>query len=353
MNKMKFLATILTSLFCLILINQKAQSSKKINPGSKQTFKLEEISDASCVIALDKDVIAVGEDETNKIKIYNPSVSIKPLYSYSLKTIWPQFPEKEIDLEAVTKIDNLTYWMGSHSRNSKGELKKKRHYLFALKFSGKEKKYKPELVGRPFTNFVTGLVSDERLKKLDLEDLSEKNNKKRAAKTNTGFNIEGLTYWLDPVSQQKKLLVGLRSPVFKKKAIIIPIENPYGITYGDAPLYGAPIFWNLGSRGIRSIEYDPTRNLHLIIAGSCDTSKNFSLYSWSGKLKDKPKQVKNLNLDDLNVEGLTIFSDNSILLVSDDGGMLVNGKKQKDLAKAGKKVYFRATRFSKLDIPGK
>ena len=100
----------------------------------------------------------------------------------------------------------------------------------------------------------------------------------------TVLNVEGVAW--DP--QRKRLLLGLRTPVLGRDALVIPIvlRNP------DEPLTregmsvegGAAIRLDLGGAGIRSIEFDEgAKAFHIITgAGLNRESREFRIVEWSG-----------------------------------------------------------------------
>jgi hypothetical protein len=81
-----------------------------------------------------------------------------------------------------------------------------------------------------------------------------------------------------------------------------------------------------GSLGIRTIEYDPSRGVFLVMVGNAvsGTKSPFVLYSWDGNVEGKVKRFKNLMFHrKMKPEGIThgtIGGRGAIVFVDDAGG---------------------------------
>jgi hypothetical protein len=144
--------------------------------------------------------------------------------------------------------------------------------------------------------------------------------KERKVKEEGGFNIEGLSFDAD----KQRLLVGFRSPLVKKDAIIVTIENPHAIFEQDEkPRISDDLTrLDLKGGGIRALSYDPYLGGYLIV--SRRPGKAFKLWFWDGVRGSKPRRIRVANIKDLRqAEGITPvrLHDNpqGILIVSDDG----------------------------------
>ena len=144
--------------------------------------------------------------------------------------------------------------------------------------------------------------------------------KEREVKEEGGFNIEGLSFDAD----KQHLLVGFRSPLAKKDAIIVTVENPSAIFEQDEKprISGDVIRLDLKGGGIRALSYDPHLGGYLII--SRKPGKAFKLWFWDGVPGSKPHRIRVANIKDLRqAEGVTPVRLNNepqgILIVSDDG----------------------------------
>ena len=106
--------------------------------------------------------------------------------------------------------------------------------------------------------------------------------KVRDVKASGGLNIEALEISPD----QKRLLVGFRSPLRDARALIASVENPSAVfESGEAPRI-APLLeeLDLGGHGIRGMSYVPAMAAYLLIGGPASReADNFDLWRWSGE----------------------------------------------------------------------
>lgn len=117
------------------------------------------------------------------------------------------------------------------------------------------------------------------------------------------LNIEGLAW--DPRSQ--RLLLGLRAPQVGGDALIIPIrlaDTTGAFSRSNLRFDGPAIRLPLGGGGIRSLEYDATRQAFNVIAGAGadEESRDFQVFHWSGD-RDAPLQAMSTFSRDLKPEG--------------------------------------------------
>ena len=117
-----------------------------------------------------------------------------------------------------------------------------------------------------------------------------------------------------------------------RRALIVPLENPAELIAGKAAKFGAPIELDLGQRGIRSITQ--VDGGYLIVAGPITDSGSFALFKWSG-IAGHGAILLDAALKDLRPEALfATGSGNDVQLLSDDGGIRVNGIECKKLPQA-------------------
>jgi hypothetical protein len=150
-----------------------------------------------------------------------------------------------------------------------------------------------------------------------------------------GLNIEALAAW-------GGLLIGFRNPVFSRGALAVPLLNPREVVFGDAsPRFGAPLFADLGGRGIRALA--PAGDGLFVVAGAPDGRRAFALYHWH---PDRPSLERlPLEFSGLRPEAVLVSQERrSLLFLSDDGGVKAGGKKCKD-RRPGKR------RFRILEVP--
>lgn len=300
------------------------------------------ICDASGAVALDENRFIVANDEDNILRVYSANKSDAKLEEVDINDYFHKSdPEKEVDIEAATKLNEYIYWITSHGRNKYGERKPRRHQFFVNKISNSGKKIL-EQVGYSYTQLVfKDMFKDDQLKKYNL-DRAEK----LAPKKEGGLNIEGLT-----ATPNGELLIGFRNPIPQGKALVVPLTNPLELVQKDEnkvnAILGEPIELDLGGLGIRGIEYWQIYQVYLIVAGAYDSSNKFALYWWSGNRKDTPKKIELIDFPpDFRSEAILFYPNrkNQFQLISDDGAIIrADGKECKEIKDENhSEKYFRS-----------
>jgi hypothetical protein len=186
-------------------------------------------------------------------------------------------------------------------------------------------------VGRPYGGLLPDLAKDPKLASFKLSAAAA-----LAPKSKGALNIEGLC-----ATPEGHLLLGFRNPIPQGKALIVPLLNPGELISGQHARFGSPILLELGGFGIRSIAASSGK--YLIVAGSYDNDCQSVLYEWNGG-ENQPRRLERAELFGLNPEAIEFFQDGDterLLVVSDDGAMLVGSKPCKQL-KDPKQKSFRA-----------
>ena len=304
-----------------------------------QEIKHQGICDASAAVSLGEDQFIVGQDETdaalgNTLRVYSSQLSgnstkLIPINDY-VNT------QKEIDLEAVTELNGVIYWMTSHGRNSSGEIKPKRHQLFATKLTGDDSIL--EQVGQSYTHLLYWeLLTESKLKYLRENDLE------RLAPKLGGINIEGLT-----ATPEGDLLIGFRSPLTENKALLVALKNPLElVTQSKAKAqFDEPILLDLNGLGVRSIEYWSVIQAYIIVAGEVGGGDRFALYLWSGNPNENPELIDLTLPTDFRPESVLFYPHLSdrFQILSDDGTIRrVDGQECKDIKDSeNPEKYFRS-----------
>jgi hypothetical protein len=286
--------------------------------GAQQISTYRGPCDASAAVALDADHFVVGDDERNTLHVYRrgqaQAVGQLPLSKF-LKTD----ANEESDIEGAALIGSRIYWITSHGRNSRGKALHSRHRFFATELvPGRPPALKP--VGEPYVHLLRDIQDSEGLKPYKLGDAAH-----RAAEADGGFNIEGLA-----ATPDGQLLIGLRNPVPRGRALLVPLQNPAEVINGQRARFGPPIELDLGQRGIRSIEL--VGSIYLIAAGPPADLGSFALYRWSGQPGAAATPVAGVELRDLRPEALfAIPQTANVQLLSDDGGVKIDGVECKKL----------------------
>ncbi|MGC1376853.1 MAG: DUF3616 domain-containing protein, partial [Anaerolineales bacterium] len=310
-------------------------------------------SDASAAYAIDANYMVVGNDEDQVLRVYDRNNSGAPVAQtdvtglLNLTDIDSGIP-REVDIEASAFDGSKVFFIGSHDNHSGGNARPNRSRLFAVTvsgtgaattftFNGYYQYLKDDLIAWDNANghgLGTGYLG-----------LAASAAAGVIPELPNGFNIEGLTF---APGSSTTLYVGFRAPLeptsARTKGMIIPVTNGgslLGAPSGSA-VFGAPMLFDLGGRGIRSMECNTSGCL--IVAGSVDGVENFALYRWTGNPANAPVWIP-ANLTNyseyhpgLDPEGMIIPADVNasgaiIQVISDNGDTdwYYNGVIAKDL----------------------
>ena len=298
------------------------------------------VSDASTALPITSELMLVGDDENEVIRLYPRHLSGPPLTNFDmtpflgLTDVEGGVP-REVDIEASTRSGARIYWIGSHSHANIAEFRTNRSRIFATDISGGGATIDLTYVGR-YDYFKSDLVawdnSNTHGKGSRYFGLEASAAEGVDPKADNGFNIEGLA--MAPESSTTAY-VGFRAPIVpatnRAYALIVPVVNFNGLAVSDGPegssVFGPPIELDLNGRGIRSIEGNT--NGYLIVGGPSGDDPNhlpndFRLYTWTGNPQDQP-QERAADLRGLNPEGIVELPpppwtpDSQIALISDNG----------------------------------
>lgn len=273
--------------------------------------------DASAAVLLQGDRLAVGDDESDDIRIYAPTGGDPLEPPTSLEAQLDQADaENEADLEGVAELDGSLFWIGSHARNSAGEPRPDRQRL--LTTTGDLAAY-----GKPGTGLLPAIVAADEQWNLglaaaigDQESLVED-----LAAERSGLNIEGIAILPPAHSPGGRAvgLVGLRNPLAADgRAIVLQVRNIEAAASGAAaPDLGEPVPLDLAGRGIRDLAWSAATDSLLVLAGPTGPGEAFALY----RLRDWPdgKPRKLLDVEGLHAEVVVPEGSSRVLLLSDDG----------------------------------
>jgi hypothetical protein len=246
-------------------------------------------------------------------------------YPFSLVTIdvagvrsAPLLPPVETDCSAAWKLDDLealtldqagyVYALTSHSRDGAGDEKKSRDKLVRFRIEG-DRMMEPRLV----RGLKPALAAAHPLLAVAAE--------MRDVKGQGGLNIEALEF-----SPSGQLLIGFRSPLAGRRAIIASVDNIATLFEADAVPRIAPalITLDLDGNGIRSLAYVPALNGYLLMSGPVAREQvQFGLWFWSGRQDAMARRISVAGLPGFeHAEGIcpaVIDGHQRIMIVSDDG----------------------------------
>ena len=315
--RLAILASLLTAIVVSLFLFFYPSSS--VNAASSPALtkdgmgKFNDIYEPSATLQLPDGRVLIVEDEEHRalniLKISDNGSLIENADD-NLK-LSQGFEHKLDDLEGLTADHNgFIYMTTSHSSLKNGKRRHNREQLIRFRVVG---------------DAVQDINSVRTLR----DELSQSKTLVKAIKAKTGqepdfdtLNIEGLTY----AHKTDDLLLGLRAPMAGESAIIVPIENPAEVFEKNAaPVFGKPVFLNLGGGGIRSLHFSTILN-KFVIANEIpdDKGKDFSkIWTWSGNPNDAPIPVNLPELSDLkNIEGIDSVKVNGVaklLFTADEG----------------------------------
>lgn len=281
-------------------------------------------SNASGAIALNHHCFIVGDDEHNRLLIYDKEITRYPIQSIALSTLFPGYvsdaEDHELDLEGGTQLGDLLFWIGSHSTDRKGRHRPARHTLLAIQLTPDGNgQFTARAAGLPYTQLLNDLSTDPRFDAFALQHASTV-----APKAAGGLSIEGLA-----ATPENTLLIGLRNPLHNGQlkhdeyrhgaALVLELLNPLAVLHGAKAQFAEPISLDLGGFGIRDITWYRGQR-YLLIAGPYHSKITNRLYLWSRK-SAKVKHLHTLKNTALNLEAAMFYpgSPHCVQLLSDDG----------------------------------
>jgi hypothetical protein len=131
------------------------------------------------------------------------------------------------------------------------------------------------------------------------------------------------------------LLLGVRTPVIEGKPFILrvrlkQVDGPWRLSnFEMLPPVVLAIKDDRGEQGIRTIGFDPSRSVWLIVAGNSTSASKapFTLYSWDGNAQGVVRHFQHVRFHKrMKVEGVThasIGGRGAIVFVDDSGGYQV------------------------------
>ena len=277
--------------------------------------KFQQIYEPSGVVQLADERFVVVEDEAaNPLDSFTLNHQGETQETYLARASLFSLTSSDRALNALEDLEGLTvdseewiYAITSHSRTLNGKRRNDREQLvrFRLRDGG-------------ITDFKVIRGLRKRISKR--HDLLKGSAKLRDVKRNQGFNIEALSF--DPGG--KKMLIGMRGPLYGEDAIIVTLENPNAVFESNAKpkISKQLITLDFGGGGIRAMCYDPMTDGYLIITRK--QGKRFKLWLWSGDPDASPRRVKIKGTKNLRqAEGITPVriggKPAGILIVSDEG----------------------------------
>ena len=281
---------------------QYAASDASKSP--EQTMWLQGSCDASAMADVGGGCFYVADDENNILRLYNSQLSGMPLRTVNAEGFANGSEEYDVEGATVSDDGKTIYWITSLANSKKGKEKPYRNRAFTTKINGS---------GAEAT-LTSGAYSEKfRDAMIKFGDDNGWNFTASASYANSmipkridGFNVEGLTLKTDG---NGAAYIGFRAPCVPKKgvtptssnrkyAVMATVENFEQIFSGSgksstAPQVGAPVLFDFGGLGIRSIER--VGDYYVIIAGLFEGGGTPKVYLWDG--------TTNENADPITVNG--------------------------------------------------
>jgi hypothetical protein len=285
--------------------------------------------DASGAVPLGRSRFIVGDDEDNVLRIYDGHRGGAPLAASDLSPglgLPARRRPAETDIEAATASGSLAFWLTSHGTRKSGKRDESRLRFFATTMP--EGDEPAALVGKVYVGLLADLVAAPQLAPFELARAAARPPQERG-----GLNIEGMTAAPDG----RSIVIGFRSPVRGGKALVVPILNPHEVVREGRARFGEPSRLDLGGLGIRSMSW--WRGRYLLVAGGVAGEARSRLFTWAGG-EDVPVALDTVDFADLNPEAFVTPEDgDEILILSDDGEVLVDGTACKRLKDAARKRF--------------
>jgi len=281
---------------------QYAASDASKSP--EQTTWLQGSCDASAMADVGGGCFYVADDENNILRLYNSQLSGMPLRTVNAEGFANGSEEYDVEGATVSDDGKTIYWITSLANSKKGKEKPYRNRAFSSKVSGSGAE----------TTLTSGAYSEKfRDAMIKFGDDNGWNFTASASYANSmipkridGFNVEGLTLKTDG---NGAAYIGFRAPCVPKKgvtptssnrkyAVMATVENFEQIFSGSGkssttPQVGAPVLFDFGGLGIRSIER--VGDYYVIIAGLFEGGGTPKAYLWDG--------TTNENADPITVSG--------------------------------------------------
>lgn len=198
-----------------------------------------------------------------------------------------------IDLEGITTDGTYFYIVGSQSKAKGADQAGLARFTFDAASQ--------RAVG---TQAATGL------KRFLAENVAELRGMENKKYNDGGINVEGVAW--DP--QNKRLLLGLRSPIVDGHALVVPLkmrDARGSFSFDNLEVEDRKaIRLQLGGAGIRSIEYDDSRKAFYLITGAGPNNEKMDFKTWEWGGNAQTSALREINTFDrrLKPEGITRVS---------------------------------------------
>lgn len=317
-----------TTLFLVaLLIANIPQATSLIEKNGRSIVEFYGMCDASGAVRISDSLFMVADDEDNIMRIYDAEKGGYPVDYLDLTTeLIPRLHPggslaerdidvtKELDLEAGTRVGDVSYWITSHAVSKKGKHRNERFQFLALSHDAAEGRVR--VLGEPFPGLMDAMVQHPQLAAYTL-----KSDTHCAADPVQTINIEGMT-----ARSEGGVFIGFRKPVPEGRALVVGLENPDDVIRGLAPEFGDVIELDLDGLGVRGLI--ARQDGYIIAAGDQDAGPVRALYSWAGVGAEPIKLPVELAADFNPETFFNASTPGSFMVLSDDGDRSVQGGQQ-------------------------
>ncbi len=273
-------------------------------PSPADTVFLTGASDASATVAVDAQHMFVADDETNVLRLYRRDRSGLPLagFDFSSSLNLTDLENPELDIEGSARAGDRVFWTGSFSNSKSFHVRPNRHRVFATDVAGSGASATLSYAGR-YDWLLEDMVAWDQgnghglgANYLGFADSSADGVDPKAK---DGFNVEGLAIAPDGTTGYLAFRAPQLPTTARQQALIVPVRDFDALVTGAAPgslpqgsaVFDAPIFLDLGGRGIRSLDRNEAGQYVITAGAAGDTGAapdDFRLYAWTGHAADAP-----------------------------------------------------------------
>ncbi len=294
-------------LCCTVLVVVCGLAQNSMATPSKDKIVIREFEDLyepSAAIAIEGEGILIFEDDGSEVVSLHGVV--KDDFGFKLKRQYSSAVDVS-DIEGATKgAGGTVFAITSHGFDKDGRQKDKREQLIQLKV-----KDKVDVGFHGNVNMREAIAAE--LVKLD-SAMTDRLHE---------INIEGLCF----AKAADVLLIGLRSPLYKGKAVVLSLKNPYELSSDGftAQFLAEPLLFDLGGAGVRAMAYSESSQQYFFVSEVETKKKKMRprLWTWNGGKEQATERMEFSGLKKLkNIEGLTFFrteGKDMVLFVCDDG----------------------------------
>jgi len=230
----------------------------------------------------------------------------------------------EADIEAAARVGDVAFWITSHGRRKDGRASPARLRFFATTTPPGDE---PMRVLGTTDRLLAAMIAEPKFAHLGLA--------KAASLSPTepgGLNIEGMAR-----RAEGGVWIAFRSPVIDGQALIIGLENPLALIRDAPAKFVDPLMLSLDGRGVRAMVLH--RGRYAIVAGDPVHARRSVLHVWDGTRK-APRPIDAVDLLQFNAEAFVAREDRDrIMLLSDDGSVMIDGKECKRLTDPAMKQF--------------